>query len=74
MYCDPLYLPLSITANFTRYYINHFDFYEYKKLAYLIESIFKKIYSFSSIKSRFFINTFIIRKRFFVFHNFQMFY
>ncbi|QIQ42097.1 MAG: Dam family site-specific DNA-(adenine-N6)-methyltransferase [Buchnera aphidicola (Microlophium carnosum)] len=42
VYCDPPYLPLSKTSNFTRYYINHFDFYEHKKLVYLIESIFKK--------------------------------
>ncbi|QCO71077.1 hypothetical protein D9V71_02740 [Buchnera aphidicola (Macrosiphum euphorbiae)] len=46
MYCDSHYLTLSTAANFTRYYINHFDFYEYKKLAYLIESIFKKFIPF----------------------------
>ncbi|MCU4137265.1 Dam family site-specific DNA-(adenine-N6)-methyltransferase [Buchnera aphidicola (Sitobion miscanthi)] len=42
VYCDPPYLPLSKTSNFTRYYVNHFDFYEHKKLVHLIESIFKK--------------------------------
>lgn len=42
VYCDPPYLPLSNTSNFTRYYINNFNLYDHKKLVYLIESIFEK--------------------------------
>ncbi|MBZ2279185.1 DNA adenine methylase, partial [Buchnera aphidicola] len=44
IYCDPPYLPLSNTSNFTGYYINKFTINEHKKLVFLIENIYKYRY------------------------------